>query len=163
MFKSGQFVTLQYLSGFEGTEVIAVILLAALLFTNPDGVPLWISDTYWVAIGKNSIGHERARTVIYAMAGVFYVRESPEDVAAKFGAEFRFTSPDGSPLWVNDCYSAAVGPSIIGDPRARTAIYTLARPFFVSEAPEDVVAKFGADKSNGCAALPWAGPGYPSR
>jgi hypothetical protein len=30
----------------------------------------------------------------------------------------------------------------------------------VSEAPEDVVAKFGADQSNGCAELPWAGSGY---
>jgi hypothetical protein len=100
----------------------------------------------------------RAR-VIYAMAGVFFVRESPEDVAAKFGAEFRFTNPAGSALWVNDCYWAAVGPNIIGDQRARTVIYTLARPFYVREAPEDVVAKFSADKSNGCAELPSAGSG----
>ena len=122
--------------------------LTALLFTKPSGSPLGISDTYWVVIGKNSIGDERARTVIYGLAGVFYVRESPEDVAAKFGAEFHFTNPDGSPLWVNDSSWVAVGPAFIGDPRAHTVIYTLARPFYVHEAPEDVLAKFGADKSN---------------
>jgi hypothetical protein len=145
------------------TKMIAVILLTALLFTSPHGLPLGISDSYWVAIGKNSIGDERARTVIYGLAGVFYVRESPEDVAAKFGAEFPFTNPDGSPLWINGSYWVAVGPSDIGDPRAPTVIYTLARPFYVREAPEDVLAQFGADKSNGCAELPSAGSGCPSR
>jgi hypothetical protein len=143
--------------------MIAVILLTGLLFTNPDGLPLWISNAYWAAIGKNIIGDERARTVIYALTGVFYVREPPEEVAAKFGAQFRFTNPDGSPLWINDSYWAAVGPSVIGDPRAPTVIYTLARPFYVREAPEDVLAKFSTDKSNGCAELPSAGSSCPSR
>ena len=36
----------------------------------------------------------------------------------------------------------------VGDERAPTVIYTLARPFYVREAPEDVLAKLGADKSN---------------
>jgi hypothetical protein len=143
--------------------MIAGILLTALLFTNPDGSPLGIRDTYWVVFGKNSIGDERARTVIYGLTGVFYVRESPEDVAAKFGAEFHFTNPDGSPLWVNDSSWVAVGPAFIGDPRAHTVIYTLARPFYVREAPEDVLAKFGADKGNGCGELPSVGSGCRSR
>jgi uncharacterized protein YlzI (FlbEa/FlbD family) len=60
------------------------LLFAALLFTKPDGSPIYIVDSNIVAVlSLPSVGG--APTAVVTMGGTFYVRESVEAVADKLG------------------------------------------------------------------------------
>lgn len=60
------------------------LLFAVILLTRPDGGPIWIVDNQVVAVlAAKGVG--AASTMIATLGGPFFVREAPEEVAAKLG------------------------------------------------------------------------------